>query len=260
MDAFQMGAIAHVMAEVVSREPGRVGKFDAARKVYRAKEVELLNRCARGSARGFSELDALRKSPLYFPPTMYEGHVDYGPNAKARSHAMQVNGDFRMGLRSRGEPHPAMLGMVPRVLVVSRAGGAMMTGCSERGTAAHERSRQSQHLALTAASDVVGASTQAAAMTTAPEFSARSGSARSTATSKMAMDRILLRAASSRGSMGSHSSSQKLGVVDGRSVLATARPLPSGWVKLRSVSRPEKTYYADTQSKHAQWDRPAAVP
>ena len=81
-----MMSIAEEMQVAVAREAGAVRRYDAARKVYRQYEKELLgplNRVARGSARAFVELDSLRKSPLAFPATIKEGHVDYSRPGKS---------------------------------------------------------------------------------------------------------------------------------------------------------------------------------
>ena len=73
-------AIATGMGRAMRREAGSVGKFDAARKVFREAESHLLNRVAAGSPRAFQQLDMLRKSPLGFAPTVFEGvALDYGP-------------------------------------------------------------------------------------------------------------------------------------------------------------------------------------
>ena len=85
-------ALADQMARAIAREAGAVGRYDVARRLFREREGELLGRVARGSARAFSELDQLRRGPLYFPPTRFEGAVDFGPGAP--SHAMRPNGDF----------------------------------------------------------------------------------------------------------------------------------------------------------------------
>lgn len=109
-------AVAREMTEAVCKERGMAGRYDAARKVYIRKEEELLGRVARGSARGFAELDALRRSPLYFPPTMFEGVVDFGPGAKNKSHHMQQSGDYLLMPRRQGDSisqHPATLGFTP---------------------------------------------------------------------------------------------------------------------------------------------------
>jgi hypothetical protein len=109
-------ALADQMARAIAREAGAVGRYDVARRLFREREGELLGRVARGSARAFSELDQLRRGPLYFPPTRFEGAVDFGPGAP--SHAMRPNGDFLLGVSNTGDDvsqHPAVRGAVPRV-------------------------------------------------------------------------------------------------------------------------------------------------
>ena len=65
------------MAAAIRKEGGAVGRYDVARRIFQQEERRLLNRVAAGSPRGFQELDALRRSALYFPPSRFEGAVDY---------------------------------------------------------------------------------------------------------------------------------------------------------------------------------------
>jgi len=102
------------------REAGSFEKFDAARKVFREAESHLLNRVAAGSPRAFQQLDMLRKSPLGFSPTVFEGvALDYGPRGARHSGYMNRRGDFPLQPgRNDTEPyyHPALLGYRPCVV------------------------------------------------------------------------------------------------------------------------------------------------
>lgn len=66
-DNAQLNSLAAAMRRAMAREGGSAGRYDAARQVFFAKERQLLNRIACGSARAHEELSSLRKSPLYFP-------------------------------------------------------------------------------------------------------------------------------------------------------------------------------------------------
>ena len=113
--------LADRMMRAIAREGGAVGRYDVARRLYREKEGELLTRVARGSARAHAELDSLRRGPLYFPASRYEGAVDFGGGVP--SHAMRPDGDFVLGVSNTGDDlasHPAVHGMVPRVTVRSK--------------------------------------------------------------------------------------------------------------------------------------------
>ena len=63
--------LAEEMACAIHREPGAAGRYDVARRLFRERERELLERIARGSSSSaaFAELEALRKSPLGFGPS-----------------------------------------------------------------------------------------------------------------------------------------------------------------------------------------------
>jgi hypothetical protein len=120
--------LAQKMAAAISAEGGAVGRYDVARRLYLDRERALLGRVARGSARAFADLDALRKGPLYFPPTRFEGAVDYSARG-APSRWLGPDGDFRLGLGNRGgdlaDVHPAALyGAVPRVVMAREAPAA----------------------------------------------------------------------------------------------------------------------------------------
>ena len=112
--------LADAMARAIAKEGGAVGRYDVARRLFRAREGELLTAVARGDKHAFHELDQLRKGPLYFPASRFEGAVDYGPGAP--SHAMRPNGDFLLGVSNTGDDlpsHPAVSGSVPRITVRS---------------------------------------------------------------------------------------------------------------------------------------------
>ena len=111
-------ALAAEMAAAIAREPGAAGKYDVARRCYIREEQRLLPRVAAGSPRAFHSLDALRKGPLYFPPTISEGVVDYGARA-APGYAMRRDGDFALGVSRQGDAisdHPATRGALPVVV------------------------------------------------------------------------------------------------------------------------------------------------
>lgn len=110
--------VAASMNRAMSNEAGTYGKFDAARKVFRETEGHLLNRVVAGSPRAFQRLDALRKSPLGFAPSIQEGvALDYGPRGARVSGYMRSNGDFELPLGRHVLPyHPAVLGYRPRVI------------------------------------------------------------------------------------------------------------------------------------------------
>ena len=209
--------LAAEMAEAMSREAGMAGKYDAARKIYRAKEEELLCRVARGSARGFAELDSLRKGPLYFPPTMFEGAVNYSARGKAQRHDMQPNGDFVIGPRMQGghiHGHPATRGFVPRAYVsVDRERAAGFAGSTS--------ARETLH--------------SAAAKLESGSFSTRT---------PLVVQTL-------------NGAQQERREFEGRKILHTSRALPKEWVKIASNTRADsRPYYANTTTKITQWSRP----
>jgi len=276
------------------------------KKVYVAKEHELLCRVARGSARGFAELDRLRKGPLYFPPTMFEGAVDYGGgrggdrgggggalgargargSLSSRgggggggsvvwsvSHAAGPSGgpsggssggsalDSAAAVRRQGDAissHSATSGLVPGV-VVARHQHQHQQCALETST---QRPQQSQEAPLPSACGSASLSARAAGAPSrlghdrhhCAASVATPGSARRSRPATAAA----VVAAASTGSGGA-------GVVvaptaamatsgrflDGRLVVATARPLPEGWAKIRSASRPDRTYYAHAPTRAA---------
>ena len=135
MDGGQM-PLADAMARAIAKEGGAVGRYDVARRLVREREAELLTGVARGDQQAFQELDQLRRGPLYFPASRFEGAVDYGPGAP--SHAMRPNGDFRLGVSNTGDDlpsHPAVSGAVPRVTVWS----------AEQSHRAHPQQHRQQH-------------------------------------------------------------------------------------------------------------------
>ena len=92
---------------------GQIGKYDAARKVFQAKEKELLNGIARGDACAFQRLADLCKCKLSFPSSIAEGtSVDYSPSGAARNMYYNEKGDFPVYRDERNETncHPALAG------------------------------------------------------------------------------------------------------------------------------------------------------
>lgn len=83
--------LAAEMDVAAGRERGRMGKYDAARKIFRSEETSLLNAIARGSTAAHARLDALRRSGLSFPQTYQEeGPLD----PKGSKYSMDARGDF----------------------------------------------------------------------------------------------------------------------------------------------------------------------
>ena len=262
-------SLADQMARAIAREAGAVGRYDVARRLYRDKEAELLGRVAHGSARAFSELDQLRRGPLYFPPTRFEGAVDFG--AGAPSHAMRPNGDFRLGISNTGDDvsqHPAVRGGIPRVrqrLPAGRDGP----------------DRQAAEKAIAAPSTPAGLSAQtplphshrherdpppsqspfigAGVLVTTVERRSTAGKPAGVWNGAGRLPEGKRHLAERRHLPGCASSSTVAGQRQQRDELTveTARPLPAGWAKLRSRTMPTKQYYHDARSGRSQWERPS---
>lgn len=265
--------LADSMARAIAREAGAVGRYDVARRLYRDREAELLTRVARGSARAFSELDQLRRGPLYFPPTRFEGAVDFGPGAP--SHAMRPNGDFRLGISNSGDDlsqHPAVRGAIPRVrqhrpetdvhmhnrpptAELAIAAPSTPNELSNQ-TPASLRSRSQEH--EQSRSPFIGsgvAATTAAArerrLTAGKPSGVWNGGGKLPEGKRHLSERKHL--------PGCTSSSTVAGQRQQRDELTveTARPLPAGWAKLRCRSKPSKVYYHDARTGQSQWERPS---
>lgn len=115
-----------------------MGKYDVARRCFREREAQLLTRVAKGSARGFAELDALRRGPLSFPATRFEGGIDYGRGASShhlREPRPGAGLDFLLGVSNTGDDisgHPALQGMLPRAVSTRGAAPAASSARSMR--------------------------------------------------------------------------------------------------------------------------------
>ena len=263
--------LADQMACAIAREAGVVGRYDVARRLYRDKEAELLGRVVRGSARAFSELDQLRRGPLYFPPTRFEGAVDFGPGAP--SHAMRPNGDFRLGINNTGDDvsqHPAVRGGIPRIrqrqhLTAGRdtpdrhpAEKAIAAPSTPGGLSAqtplphrhrHERDPSPSQ------SPFIGAGVLA----TTVERRSTAGKPAGVWNGAGRLPEGKRHLAERRHLPGCASSSTVAGQRQQRDELTveTTRPLPAGWAKLRSRTMPTKEYYHDARTGQSQWERPS---